>query len=399
MRHEAMENPRRQAVFLSVAEGQKVSLARPFRDRLRPSVEGYVVSDLPLIGDSYSPEEKVDAYLERSHAVVVFATSDRDAGQFTRPNIADEIARARSKPHLRKRICVLKQAGVTLPSNTNPAYNHLDPDHPEAAFSAALQQLRAWGFDVDAPQPGDDKSAADSIGRVQSRPQFGSALSAESQAAGLERALSLVPEARNTGGEVTLVLVATAVPKGAVLRPSELEDPALADWLEREALYGDLPVLERGEGTSTGISGNSLVSRQSRSWVAIDEEATVVVMRPLTRGADRSVILRGIIEEEVLADLEADLAFVDSALDRVDPQGRATHVIPVLALIGATYTAWRTRAEQAASPNSMSMNIGGGDRIVIHLLPPAQPRSASSEQRANLARDLMVLLRREARKG
>jgi hypothetical protein len=185
----------------------------------------------------------------------------------------------------------------------------------------------------------------------------------------------------------------------ALLRPSELEDPALAGWLEREALYGEPPVLERGEVTKTGVSGARLIARQSRASVAIDEEGAVVLLRSLARSTDRSIILRGIIEEEVLADLEADLAFVDRVLAHIDPEGRTSHVIPVVALVGAGYTAWRTRAEQAASPNSMTMNMSAGDHVVAHLSPPAQPRSAMSNQRSNLARDLMVLLRRAARKS
>jgi hypothetical protein len=399
MTPEAAAGQVRPAVFLSVAEGQKRSLAQPFRDLLRPSVEGYIVSDLPLVGDAYSPEEKVDAYLERSQAVVVFATADRDAGRFTRPNIADEIARARSKPHLRNRICVLKQSGVTLPSNTNPAYNHLDADNPEPAFVAALEQLRAWGFHVEVPEVSADEPVPAPSRPAGPQIDVSSIAPAESAKEGLERALALVPQVGNTAGEAALVLVATATPRTALLRPSELEDPALAAWLEREALYGDQPVLERGEGTATAVNGHSLVARQSRAWVAIDEEGTVVVMRPLTRGVDRSVILRGIIEEEVLADLDADLAFVDRVLERVDPGRRASHVILVAALIGATYTAWRTRTEQAASPNSMSINMSGGDRIVVHLSSPAQARAALSERRSNLASDLMVLLRRGAKKG
>lgn len=196
-----------------------------------------------------------------------------------------------------------------------------------------------------------------------------------------------------------MVLIAVPTPRVALLRPSELEDSALAGWLEREALYSEPPVLERGEGTKTGVSGARLIARQSRASVAIDEEGAVVVVRPLTRGVDRSTMLRGIIEEEVLADLDADLAFVDRVLAHIDPDGRTSHVIPVVALVGAGYTAWRTRAEQAASPNAMTMNINGGDQIVTHLSPPAQPRSALSDQRSNLAKDLMVLLRRAARKG
>jgi hypothetical protein len=131
--------------------------------------------------------------------------------------------------------------------------------------------------------------------------------------------------------------------------------------------------------------------------VALDEEGAVVVVRPLTRAGDRSIILRGIIEEEVLADLDVDLGFVDRVLAHIDPEGRTSHVIPAAALVGAGYTAWRTRAEQAASPNSMTMNMNSGDPIVTHLSSPAQPRSALGDGRLNLATDLMVLLRRGAK--
>jgi hypothetical protein len=391
----------RSGVFLSVAEGQKVSLARPFRDLLRPAVEGYIVSDLPHPGGTYTPEEKVNAYLERSQAVVVFATADLDTGndQYTRPNIADEIARARSKPHLQNTICVLKQAGVTLASNTNPVYTRLDPNDPAPAFAAALVQLKAWGFDVSVPEADDEPAAAAGRGQGTSKGAAPSAPSPDSVAASLERALSLVPRSQHGGAEAALVMIVVPAAREALLRPSELEDPTLAGWLEREALYGEPPVLERGEGTKTGVSGGHLVARQSRAYAAVDEEGAVVVIRPLTRSIDRSIVLRGIIEEEVLADLDADLAFVDRVLAHVDPRGHTAYVVPVVALVGAGYTAWRTRAEQAASPNSMTMNMNSAEQIVTHLSSPAQPRSALGDGRSNLAMDLMVLLRRAARKG
>ena len=93
----------------------------------------------------------VQGYLGMSDAVVVFATADLEAGEdrYTRPNIGDEIGRARSQPHLRNRICVLKEHGVTLPSNINPAYESLDLAHPEEGFRRALAQLREWGLHVD----------------------------------------------------------------------------------------------------------------------------------------------------------------------------------------------------------------------------------------------------------
>ena len=79
---------------------------------------------------------------------MVFATGDVEAAddRYTRPNIGDEIGRARAEPHLRDRVVVLKEHGVTLPSNINPAYESLDPSRPERAFERALVQLREWGI-------------------------------------------------------------------------------------------------------------------------------------------------------------------------------------------------------------------------------------------------------------
>jgi hypothetical protein len=136
-------------VFISCSERQKETLARPFKDLLTENgMRGYVVSDEPRPEGTWTPEDKVDAYLDMSDAVVVFATADLQAGddRYTRPNIGDEIGRARSKPHLRNRVCVLKEHGVTLPSNINPAYETLDVADKEGSFQRALLQLDAWGL-------------------------------------------------------------------------------------------------------------------------------------------------------------------------------------------------------------------------------------------------------------
>jgi pimeloyl-ACP methyl ester carboxylesterase len=151
-------------VFISCSELQKEALARPFRTLLASSgVPGFIVSDAPRPEGAWTPEDKVDAYLDRSDAVVVFATGDLEAGEdrYTRPNIGDEIGRARSKPHLRNRVCVLKEHGVTLPSNINPAYESLDLAHPEEGFERALAQLREWGLRVDTlPKPSSSAATA-----------------------------------------------------------------------------------------------------------------------------------------------------------------------------------------------------------------------------------------------
>ena len=387
---------RNPGVFISVAEQHKDDLGRPFRNLLEPKVRGYIVSDLPLVGEAYSPDDKVDAYLERATAVVIFATADiaSDTGAFTRPNISEEIARARAKQHLRTRICVLREPGVTLPSNTNPAYSRLDPKKPWEAFVSALEQLREWGFDVNIPSvppPGFALASTPSLG--QSVPT----LNAETDLNALEVALGRVPEFRHTSGSPSVALTVVSVPRRSILRPAELESSAFAEKFETAALMGPAAVLDRSQGTTTKMAGNSLVAQQQTDWAAIDAEATLVVVRRLRENPGQRVGISGVIEEDLLEALESELTFADHILTMVDHSEGTAHVLIVAALLGAGSSGWRTRAEQAANPNSMSMDITAGDRIVERFSPPARPRRALSVDRPALAQDLMVLLRRQAR--
>jgi pimeloyl-ACP methyl ester carboxylesterase len=138
----------RRGVFISCSERRKEAVAWPFRDLLAElGTRAFIVSDEPRPAGTWTPEEKVDAFLERSEAVVVFATADLEAGEDhnARPNIGDEIGRARSKAHLRDRVCVLKERGVTLPSNIDPAYESLDLSDLDRAYHRAILQLTEWG--------------------------------------------------------------------------------------------------------------------------------------------------------------------------------------------------------------------------------------------------------------
>ena len=147
------------------------------------------------------------------------------------------------------------------------------------------------------------------------------------------------------------------------------------------------------------MSGNSLIIKQSRSWLALDAEGTVVVLRPLRRGAQPRG-MSAVIEEDVRADIEGALRFVNRLLSIIDARGGLTYVAPVVALLGAGYGAWRTRAEQAASPDSMTMNMmAPNEPAIARLSPPARPRIALRDEPAELAADLTVLLRREVVKS
>lgn len=258
------------AVFISVAEVQKEKLARPFRGLLAASgVQGFIVSDEPLLENTWTPEQKVEAYLDRSNAVVVFAMGDlaAEGNTYTRPNIADEIARARSRPGLRDRVCVLREHGVKLPSNINPAYEGLDPDSPEPAFRRALQQLAGWGLpvSVQAEPPARPADSKRSSGRR--HPAEDQADTSVDHRELIERAIGRIPSLMNTAGEPSLALTMAGGPRQPVLRPAELEDPKLANQLTRELLFGDAALFEPSEGTTSAMSGNSLIiSRPEAGW-------------------------------------------------------------------------------------------------------------------------------------
>jgi hypothetical protein len=322
--------------------------------------------------------------------MVVLATADMAYGEdrFTRLNIPDEIARARKMSHLHGRILVLKERGVVLHSNINPAYEALDPERPMEAFRRTLLQLREWGFAVDpttVPETGPPGPAVAADRRSAESPMN----PAEADAL-VARAAALVPEQRHFSGAPSLAVIVVAAPRQAILRPAELEDPALARRLTQDLLFGDPQLFEAGEGTAAEISGDRLIIRQVRTWLALDAEGSLVVVRPLRRAPASGLGVAAVIEEDVRADIQAVLRFASQVLDRLDRDRRLTHTVPSVALLGVGYGAWRTRAEHIASPSSMTMNVTGGDRASVRL-PPAM---RSERDPLHDAEDLTVLLRR-----
>jgi hypothetical protein len=398
---EAEHRGRGAVVFISVIEAFKVQLGFRFRERLKPNVRGIVVSDEPQPVGTYGPEEKVDAYLDLADAVVVFATHDPDepTSAKARSNISDELARARSRQHLATHICVLKERGVSLQSNTNPTYEDLDPEQPEDAFRRALRQLKEWGFDVEVPDAPSDMDTSAPVRRQSPGPSPDAEPDADLERAGLTLALEQV---RGVAGSVrtpSVALAVVALPRGPLLRPAELEDPELGGRIERQALYGDHPVLERGQATRTSMQGNNLIARQDRASISIDGEGTLLIVQALGRADRPGLEVSAVIEEDVITELERALGFAYQTLAEIDHAGRVQHVIMVASLLGAGYSGWRTRAEHLASPTSMNLDIRGENALVTPLSPPSRARTAIRDDRPGIARDLMVLLRREARGG
>lgn len=224
----------------------------------------------------------------------------------------------------------------------------------------------------------------------------GAAVSIDS-ASLIQRARSLVVNERNNYyGNGNLQVIVVGGPSTAVLRPAQIEDEALALDLEQKALYGKTPILVRGEKVTHKVVSGILRIEQQEASLSLAEDGALAIVQPARREADAGRLgISALIEEEVLASIERALRFSSVAFNRVDRNKRLTTLAVVVALTGAGYTPWRTRAEHAASPNSGTFGRGVGD-VIVELGRPI-PRDALITEIPGAAKDLMTLVRRQAK--
>jgi hypothetical protein len=183
-----------------------------------------------------------------------------------------------------------------------------------------------------------------------------------------------------------------------VVRPVELGAATLARDLQREALFGEHPVLDASQGTTVAVRGNALVVEQPVASVLVDQAGSVRVVQAARREPDRlQHELAALIEEDVAEALVRAVRFSGWLLDRVDPLHRLAEVAIVAHLAGGGYLPWRTRAEHAASPAAATMGQGRDDTTVT-LTPPRRHRQALTHDAQQIAEDLVTLLGRERRR-
>jgi len=155
-------------VFVSHSEKFKGLVAIPFRDHAESlGMNVILVSEMPTPGHGGTePDAKVDYYLDRADMFVALMTPDdrTDSGEVhARPNVTDEITRARMRSHLRPRVQVFKAPDVDLHSNINPTYEALDLANVASAFPIFERQAQAW--EILAPDsPAEPPSAVGPIG-------------------------------------------------------------------------------------------------------------------------------------------------------------------------------------------------------------------------------------------
>ena len=214
------------------------------------------------------------------------------------------------------------------------------------------------------------------------------------------RADALLPSRTSyAAGTPRLHVVVAGAPTQQLLRPGNLDDRALQSEMEQQALFGQYPVLDRGQGVLASVSGITLKVRQANAEITIDEQGSIGITRPGRDAGGRGLSAVGIpslIEEDIRDRIVAAIHYAGWLLDRVDPTRRLSRVALASRLDGVGYLPWRTRQEAAASPNSATMNLSGLDSADSP--PVVLPRAALVFDAANQADDITVRLRRQAKR-
>jgi len=102
--------------------------------------------------------------------------------------------------------------------------------------------------------------------------------------------------------------------------------------------------------------------------------------------------LPSIIEEDIIERVARALRLAGRVLDHVDDPPRISQVAVVAALCRPGSWPWRTRAEEAASPNSATMRMFGPDRVEALLSPLVRRRAALLHDADSVAKDLATRL-------
>lgn len=269
---------------------------------------------------------------------------------------------------------------------------------PEADQKRFIDEVSAWASGRYLGKFTSPDSLRDAVIEALHRLELSRAAGRVDEGEMLARARQKVPTCQEPHNR-SLWLVVAGAPKQQVLRPAELESAMLTRDLKRILLVDDEPFFSTGHGTDERIEDDSLVLSQKGASVSIDETGTVCIVRSVEREVDwRSPeVSNVIIEEEIRDCVQRGLRLAGQILDRIDPTGRISDVVPIVTLFGANFTEWRTLAEHRRSPNSASAtNVP--NRIEVVLSPAGRSRPALAVDAARLAEDVTVRLRRNWKK-
>lgn len=215
----------------------------------------------------------------------------------------------------------------------------------------------------------------------------------------VKRACAALPKVQPglSTGKARLAVSIAPTPTHSLIRPAELERPEMRQFIEQAVLFGSSRLFDLEKGMKSSVQGHTLTVGQSdgSQEVRLTEQGEITVIMRLVEPKGTMPV---VIEEDVKETLLAVFKLCAALLDHVDATSRCTHVAICAQLFEAGYRGWRSRAEQAAQPNSMTVSMPNDDMGPAILSPPLRPRSSLRNEGHALAEDLTTLLRR-ARNG
>jgi len=213
----------------------------------------------------------------------------------------------------------------------------------------------------------------------------------------LKRAFDLLPSDDRSNRGISIALAMAGGPRQALLRPAQIENPNFKRDIQKAALFGSAPIFSPEDKTIASVRNHALVLSHGDNLgtFSIDGEGGLFFKLPLPNRSGLSGMV--VIEEDAADIVKRALAFGVEIWESIDPTHRISHAALVCALMSGNYSVWRTRAAQAASPDSYQMNVGNEGPKPIHLNPAVRARSAISYQRDEIAEDLITLLKRQSK--
>lgn len=210
-----------------------------------------------------------------------------------------------------------------------------------------------------------------------------------------ERAIAAT-DVKQTGIDTPRIVLALAGRPDRILSPSQLEDPATARQLLSASV--DAGLFDEFKKTDQRIQDGWLELRQEHAEVALHERTSlrcISHITTMTSPGPYGVSSIVIIEEGLVRHFIKIACWAGIVLRQFDPTRRFRDFAVAVGLQGCGGVGWKTEAEHTRSPNTTLLSPGIPDRLVVPGDPMILPRRAlDTEERNQVAQDLMVLARR-----
>jgi hypothetical protein len=235
------------------------------------------------------------------------------------------------------------------------------------------------------------------VTRAIARHQLSAATTPVDVPALVEKARSMIPV--EDRGLVRMIgpllhLAVVGGPAQTILRPSEIENPSLADGIVTNLSSSEGYFSYRRRTEPRLDQGALVIEQENGAALHIDEAGALLLSVPIQEVTGH---LKPLIEEHVAEAIGKALTFADHMLEKLDRTQRLTRIVIAVDIGMSGVFGWRTASEQSESPNSMQIGMDRSAPGPVMCNPPDRTRMALRAERSRIVEDLLALLRRKYR--